>query len=130
MCKNHRNGPPATLLWGGQKKRNRTMAQRWRVHPQHVPGLRSVLPVLVVMSLGVLLDWGYFSYAALPQVMGYLTLHMVLETLSIAVSFLVFAIGWKAHSLNPQRNVFILACGFLGVGGALFLHTICLPAHL
>ena len=49
------------------------MAQRWRVHPQHLPGLRGALPVLVVMSLGVLLAWVYFSYAALPQIPGYLT---------------------------------------------------------
>jgi len=100
------------------------MAQRWRVHPQHLPGLRGALPVLVVMSLGVLLAWVYFSYAALPQITGYLTLHMVLETLSIAVSVLVFAVGWKAHSLNPQRNVFILACGFLGVGILDFSHML------
>ena len=99
-------------------------AQRWRVHPQHLPGLRGALPVLVVMSLGVLLAWVYFSYAALPQIAGYLTLHMVLETLSIAVSVLVFAVGWKAHSLNPQRNVFIVACGFLGVGILDFSHML------
>lgn len=98
--------------------------QRWRVHPQHMPGLRGVLPVLGGGTLGVLLAWSYFSDAALGRVAGYLTLHMVLETLSIAVSFLVFAVGWKAHSMNPQRNVFILACGFLGVAVLDFSHML------
>ncbi|MDY0106055.1 MAG: EAL domain-containing protein [Giesbergeria sp.] len=100
------------------------MEQRWIVHPQHGAGLRTVLPVLVGLTLGVLLAWSYFFDAALGRVGGYLTLHMVLETLSIAVSILVFAVGWKAHSMNPQRNVFILACGFLGVGILDFSHML------
>ena len=40
------------------------------------------------------------------------------------MSALVFAVGWKAHSLNPQRNVLILACGFLGVGIVDFSHML------
>ena len=48
----------------------------------------------------------------------------LLETLSIVVSVLVFAVGWKAHSINPQRNIFILACGFLGVAMLDFSHML------
>ena len=42
----------------------------------------------------------------------------------IVVSVLVFAVGWKAHSINPQRNIFILACGFLGVAMLDFSHML------
>lgn len=71
--------------------------------------------MLYVLTGGVIAAWAYFSVASPQRVGHYLTLHQVLETLSIAVYALVFAVGWKAHSLNPQRNVLILACGFLGV---------------
>lgn len=99
------------------------MALRWRVHSQHVPGLLGVLPVLGGLTLGVLLA-GSPLFGASGYLGAYLTLHMVLETLSIAVSILVFAVGWKAHGMNPQRNVFVLACGFLGVGILDFSHML------
>ena len=84
---------------------------RLQIHPQHLASFKAVAPVLSLLTGGVIAAWVYFSVASPQRVGHYLTLHQVLETLSIAVSALVFAVGWKAHSLNPQRNVLILACG-------------------
>jgi len=100
------------------------MALQSKVHPQHAQGLLANMPVLAIMTLGVISAWGYFSDAALGHIGGYLTLHMLFETLSIAVSVLVFAVGWKAHSIHPQRNILILACGFLGVAILDFSHML------
>jgi len=91
------------------------MGVRWGVHPQHLPALRRALPMLGLLTLAVALALSQFFDEAMVRIEGYLTLHTVLETLSIVVSALVFAVGWKAHAMNPQRNLFILACGFLGV---------------
>ena len=50
-------------------------------------------PVLYLLTGGVIAAWVYFSVASPQRVGHYLTLHQVLETLSIAVSALVFAVG-------------------------------------
>jgi hypothetical protein len=97
---------------------------RLQIHPQHLASFKAVAPVLSLLTGGVIAAWVYFSVASPQRVGHYLTLHQVLETLSIAVSALVFAVGWKAHSLNPQRNVLILACGFLGVAILDFSHML------
>jgi len=97
---------------------------RLQIHPQHLASFKAVAPVLYLLTGGVIAAWAYFSVASPQRVGHYLTLHQVLETLSIAVSALVFAVGWKAHSLNPQRNVLILACGFLGVAILDFSHML------
>lgn len=97
---------------------------RLQIHPQHLASFKAVAPVLYLLTSWVVVAWAYFSVASPQRVGHYLTLHQVLETLSITVSVLVFAVGWKAHSLNPQRNVLILACGFLGVGIVDFSHML------
>ncbi|MCE1193001.1 MAG: EAL domain-containing protein [Acidovorax sp.] len=89
--------------------------RHWLFHPQHIAGFKAVMPVLWGLTGAMLAAWLYFSTADLGRVQHYLMLHQGLEMLSIVVSALVAAVGWKAHSINPQRNVFIVACGFLGV---------------
>lgn len=97
---------------------------RWQIHPQHIASFRSIAPILWLLTGAMVVAWGYFSVASPDRVQHYLVLHQGLETLSIVVSALVFAVGWKAHSINPQRNVFILACGFLGVALLDFSHML------
>ena len=98
---------------------------RLQIHPQHLASFKAVAPVLYVLTGGVIAAWAYFSVASPQRVGHYLTLHQVLETLSIAVSALVFPVGWKAHSLNPQRNVLILACGFFWAWRSWIFRTCC-----
>ena len=98
---------------------------RLQIHPQHLASFKALAPVLYLLTGGVIAAWAYFSVASPQRVGHYLTLHQVLETLSIAVSALVFAVGWKAHSLNPQRNVLILACGFFWAWRSWIFRTCC-----
>ena len=98
---------------------------RLQIHPQHLASFKTLAPVLYLLTGGVIAAWAYFSVASPQRVGHYLTLHQVLETLSIAVSALVFAVGWKAHSLNPQRNVLILACGFFWAWRSWIFRTCC-----
>ncbi|WP_139019418.1 EAL domain-containing protein [Acidovorax sp. NO-1] len=97
---------------------------RWEIHPQHRAGFREVLPVLLALTVCMVLALGYFSVASYPPVRHFLALHQGLETLSIVVSALIFAMGWRTHGINPQRSVFILACGFLGVAMLDFSHML------
>src|SRR5690606_24609124 len=48
----------------------------------------------------------------------------VLEITAVAVSVLIFAVGWNTHALRPNRTVLLLACGFLGVALLDFSHTL------
>lgn len=97
---------------------------RWQIHSQHTASFRNVAPVLWALTGIAAVAWAYFAQATAWRVQHFLALHQGLETLSIVVSALVFAVGWKAHSFNPQRNVFILACGFLGVALLDFSHML------
>ena len=93
-----------------------------QVHPQHRDSLGQPLAVLVILLAGVLLTTQFA--AAIPPVAGYLAWHMLLETTAIAVAVLVFAVGWSTHGLHPQRNILLLACGFLGVAILDFSHML------
>lgn len=55
---------------------------------------------------------------------NYLPLHMLLETFSIVVAMLVFAVGWHAHGRDLPGNIVLLACAFLGVGLLDFAHML------
>ena len=80
--------------------------------------------MLLALTVCVVLAWGYFSVASFPPVRHFLVFHQGLETLSIVVSALIFAVGWRTRSINPQRSFFILACGFLGVAMLDFSHML------
>jgi diguanylate cyclase (GGDEF)-like protein/PAS domain S-box-containing protein len=96
----------------------------WKTHPQHAASFEAVAPTLWGLTGALVLAWAFFSVADLGRIQHYLLLHEGVETLSIVVSALIFAVGWKAHSINPQRNVFILACGFLGVAMLDYSHML------
>ena len=83
-----------------------------------------MLPVLLALTVCAVLAWGYFSFTSYPPIRHFLALHQGLETLSIVVSALIFAVGWRTRSFNPQRSVVILACGFLGVAMLDFSHML------
>lgn len=45
----------------------------------------------------------------------YLPLHTIVETLSVAVAALIFAVGWHAYVASRAMNVVVIACAFLAV---------------
>jgi diguanylate cyclase (GGDEF)-like protein len=52
----------------------------------------------------------------------YLLLHTLMETTSIVISMMVFAIGWNSHSRALSGNIIVLACVFFSVGLLDFSH--------
>lgn len=54
----------------------------------------------------------------------YLPLHTALETISIIVAALIFAVGWSGRKRNLPGNIILLAAVFLGVGILDFSHIL------
>jgi diguanylate cyclase (GGDEF)-like protein/PAS domain S-box-containing protein len=81
--------------------------------------------------LWLLLTLAVFQFAAWvipadPQAKGipyYLPLHMLMETASIVVAMLVFAVGWNSHTKESSANLVLLAVMFFVVGLLDFSHT-------
>jgi hypothetical protein len=96
----------------------------WKLHPQHRRDLRRALWVLAALALLWLLALWYLSAPALEPLSQYVVLHSLLEGLAIVIAALVFAVGWNAYRMNIQRNVLLLACGFLGVALLDAAHTL------
>jgi len=96
----------------------------WKLHPQHRKGLRRALAVLAALALLWLLALWYLSAPTLKHLPWHLVLHSLLEGLAIVIAVLVFAVGWNACRMNVQRNVLLLACGFLGVALLDAAHTL------
>lgn len=105
---------------------SRTVGTDWiPIHPQHRRQLRLTLPWLLVL-LGGLPLLAFLDQLALP-IPGFLVWHMLLETLSIVVASLVFAVGWHTHPLHRQGNVLLASCAFLGVAILDFSHMLSFP---
>jgi len=71
---------------------------------------------LLVHALG-----GGGAFSGAPY---FLTLHLVLEGVSIVISALIFALGWHTFRMHGSRPILILACTFLGVAIADFSHML------
>jgi len=66
--------------------------------------------------------WSSVDFFAVSS--NYLPLHTAMETFSVIVAALVFAIGWNTHTHGRPDNFLLLACTFLAVGILDFLHTL------
>lgn len=64
------------------------------------------------------------SYPELKGIASYLPLHMAMETASIVIACLIFAIGWGKPIQEDDRNTIILSVGFLGVAILDFSHML------
>ncbi len=58
------------------------------------------------------------------EILYYLPLHTLFETFSIAVSVLVFAIGWNSYTQQTTPGLLALSSGFLGVALLDFGHLL------
>ncbi len=61
------------------------------------------------------------------SVTHHLVWHNVLETLSLVISGLVFAVAWTAYRVQPQKPFVILACGFLAMAMLDMGHVLSYP---
>lgn len=92
------------------------------IHPQHRRSLRLTL-LLLGLAFGGLLVLPFVADGASPTG-HFLTWHLLLETLSICIAGLIFAIGWNTHRQHRQGNILVVSCAFLGVAIADFSHML------
>lgn len=79
---------------------------------------------LLLLAAIQLLAWLLPAWHEFKGIPFFLPLHTLLETCSIVVSIMVFAVGWNSLSKNLSGNIILLACVFFSVGVLDFLHTI------
>lgn len=85
-----------------------------------VPRYLAEIRINVFVFLAMVLTLGLAYFLPSPSwpkgLASYLPLHNLLESASIVISMLVFAVGWNAYSKNLPSNIILLSCLFLGVG--------------
>jgi diguanylate cyclase (GGDEF)-like protein/PAS domain S-box-containing protein len=92
------------------------------IHPQHRRFLRLTL-LLLGLAFCSLLFLPLMAHQLGP-VTHFLTWHLLLETLSIVIAGLIFAIGWNTYRQHRQSNILVVSCAFLGVAIADFAHML------
>lgn len=95
-----------------------------KLYPDHMKPMRHIAIVVALLVAGAMLVCALPVLPGMRGIAGYLPLHMLLETLAIVVSMLIFAVGWHAHNRNLHGNIVLLACAFLGVGLLDFAHML------
>lgn len=79
------------------------------------PSWQPTLWLLSLLTAIFILVWiAPFSHP-FERLVDYLPVHTALETLSVVLAVLVFAVGWHAYVLSRAINVVLIACAFLAV---------------
>ena len=94
------------------------------MHHSHASAMRRSAGALAVLAIGLAALSALPPLTASRGLSGYVPLHLFLETGSIVIAMLIFAIGWNAYSRARPGNVTLLACVFLGVALLDFSHTL------
>lgn len=94
------------------------------IHPDHQEAMSKMALFLLLLAAIQLLAWLLPTWPEFKGIPNYLPLHVLLETGSIILSMMVFAVGWNSRSKNLSGNVVLLACVYFSVGVLDFLHTI------
>lgn len=94
------------------------------LNPSYQQAPRSIAVIVALLAVGVALAWTLPPPDAARGIAGYLPLHILLETASIVISMLVFAVGWNDFSGKVSVNLKLLACVFFGVACLDFTHAL------
>lgn len=79
----------------------------------------------ILASLAILVAvWVLLPKDPFGGVAAYLPFHMVVETLSIVVSLMIFGVTWNARSQERASGVIVLSCAMLAVGLVDFGHML------
>jgi len=97
--------------------------QNW-LHPDYQRPMRRMGVFLLLLALIQLFAWLLSTWLKSKDLPGYLPIHTLLETISIVVSMMVFAVGWSTGDRRIASNIILLCCVFFSVGVLDFLHTI------
>jgi len=94
------------------------------LHPSHRAAMRHTVTILALLAVTQLVVWLLPSFPEFHGIPHYLPLHFFMETVSIVVSMMVFAVGWNSRSSNLSGNAVLLASMFFVVGVFDFMHTV------
>jgi diguanylate cyclase (GGDEF)-like protein/PAS domain S-box-containing protein len=97
------------------------------LHPDHRSQARLALTLTALLALLLLTTTQFSVPAFLPHEKSYAWLHTALETFSISVAGLIFAVGWSAPRNRMPRVVALLSCAFLGIAVLDFSHAMMFP---
>jgi diguanylate cyclase (GGDEF)-like protein/PAS domain S-box-containing protein len=92
------------------------------LHPRHGPALRRMVLGLAALAAIQVASLWLPAWGPAANIRYYLPLHTLLETISIVVSLMVFAVGWSSSARGVSANALFLACAFLCVGLLDFSH--------
>lgn len=95
-----------------------------QLHSSYQVSLPRLAAFLLLLAVVQLLAWLIPASEEARSIPNYLPLHTLMETVSIIVSMMVFAVGWNSRSSNLSGNIVLLACAFFSVGMLDFLHTV------
>lgn len=96
----------------------------WRLHPSHEITTYKLVFILALLAFIQFLSWLIPSAPNHQGIPYYLSLHTLMETLSIAVAMMVVAVGWNYRQSHNTQNLVLLACLFFAVGILDFLHMV------
>jgi diguanylate cyclase (GGDEF)-like protein/PAS domain S-box-containing protein len=99
-------------------------AHWWQLHTSHRSAIKKISLLLVLLASTQFLSWLIPGVPDYPGIPSYLPLHTLMETVSIVVAMMVFAVGWNARQTNNAQNLVLLACVFFAIGLLDFLHMI------
>lgn len=99
-----------------------TDGPRWHIHESHRLAMRRVLSLLAVLALAQLIVWIIPESPDSAGIPHYLALHAVMETVSIVIAMMVFAVAWYSHASRTSGNMVVLACLFFAIGALDFSH--------
>ena len=94
------------------------------LHPNYRNAMRRTATILLLLAFTQLLAWLIPASPSANGIPNYLPLHTLLETISVVVSMMVFAVGWNSRGSSLAGNIVLLACVFFSVGVLDFLHTV------
>jgi len=94
------------------------------LHPSYRAAMRHTVTILALLAAMQLIVWLLPSFPEFHGIPNYLPLHVLMETVSIVVSMMVFAVGWNSRSSNLSGNAVLLASVFFVVGVFDFMHTV------
>ena len=96
-------------------------------HNSDKPSWRPTIWLLSVLSALFLLIWFAPFSNPLEEVVNYLPLHTLMETVSIVLAALIFAVGYNAHKRSRASSITLLAYAFLAVALLDFGHMMTYP---
>lgn len=95
----------------------------WQVHSTHRRVIFRVVRLLGLLALIQFVAWAIPSPPGATGVRYYLPLHELMETVSIVIAMMVFAVGWNSHGGKSSGNLVLLACLFFSIAWLDFFHT-------